>query len=140
MSAPPPDQTDSGSDENGQRALTLADLPRSTYVVEELQRIKHQADDVVRNVIDGKIMELRQKVNDEQDERHKFKMQILVADLHCRMKRALLGDGSILDFACSPDRILDNADLDSELGRLETLVNGVRNITYESLVFPESRD
>lgn len=140
MSAPPKDQVDSGSDETGTGALTLADLPRSAYVVEELQRIKDQADNIVKNIIDGKIWELRHRVNDEQDERHKFKMQILVADLHDRMKRALLGDGSIIDFACAPDRILDNADLDSELGRLETLVAGIRNITYESLVFPESRD
>jgi len=140
MSAPPPKQNNSGSYESEPRALTLADLPRSAIGFEELQRIKLQADNMVRNIIDGKIHELRIGVNAEREERKKFKMQILVADLHDRMKRALLGDGSIIDFPCSPDSILDNDDLDLELNRLETLVIGIRDITYESLEFPEEKD
>jgi len=140
MSTPPPKHNNSSYEEAEPRALTLADLPRSSFVVEEMQRIKLQTYNMVRDIIDGKIQELRLGVNAERDERKKFKMQILVSDLHYRMKRALLGEGSIIDSACSPDRILDNDDLDSELGRLETLVIGVRNITYESLEFPKKKD
>jgi len=140
MSAPPPKQNNSGSCGSEPRALTLADLPRSALGVEELLRIQLQANNLVRNIIDGKIYELRHRVNDERDENKKFKMQLLVADLHDRMKRALLGDGSIIDFPCSPDSMLDNDDLESELNRLETLVNGIKGITYESLELPEDKD